>query len=186
MARNQTFSKWTPTSPFVFHHFSAKTYQILAKCVTKVTGHDIPLACASLLTVAEEISLWPLQKQVLENKKRWPARSSVGEYIENDGQRGQAPGPTKVTMAVHQRAKRHGVLKESPPWASLYSLNAKCGPKPMLEGPLNRPRAEAQTTPAPPLSIFLPRGFFKSSKRRKIHPRAKKMDKGGAGAQKCF
>ena len=134
MARNQTFSKWTPTSPFVFHHFSAKTYQILAKCVTKVTGHDIPLACASLLTVAEEMSHGGLNKteslksKTLAAKFRWecigtPAWSSAR--------------PTKVTMAVHQRAKRHGVLKESPPWTSLYSLNAKWGPKPMLEGPLN-------------------------------------------------
>ena len=152
--------------------------------MTKVTGHDIPLACASLLTVAEEISHGGLYKsKILEHQKLWPP-SSVESCIGTPAW--SSARPTKVTMAVHQRAKRHGVLKESPPWTSLYSLNAKCGPKPMLEGPLNRPRAEAQTTPAPPLSIFLPRGFFKSSKRRKIHPRAKKMDKGGAGAQKCF
>ena len=56
----------------------------------------------------------------------------------------------------------------------------------MLEGPLIKPRAEAQTTPAPPLPIFLPRGFFKSSKRRRKHSLAKKMGKGGAGAQKSF
>ena len=56
LARSQTLSKWTPTSPFVFHHISAKTYQILAKHVTKVSIHEILQAYASLLTVAEEIS----------------------------------------------------------------------------------------------------------------------------------
>ena len=92
--------------------------------------------------------------------------------------------PDLITMAVHQRAKRQGVLKESAPWASLNSLNARCGPKPMLEGPLVKPRAEAQTTPATCLPIFFPRGMFKSSKRRRKHSRAKKMGKQVAVAQK--
>ena len=152
--------------------------------MTKVTGHDIPLACASLLTVAEEIRHGGLYKsKILEHQKLWPP-SSVESCIGTPAW--SSARPTKVTMAVHQRAKRHGVLKDSPPWASLYSLNAKCGPKPMLEGPLVKPRAEAQTTPAPPLPIFLPRGFFKSSERRRKHSLAKKMGKGGAGAQKSF
>ena len=56
----------------------------------------------------------------------------------------------------------------------------RCWNMPLI-GRAPRPRRP----PRPPCLFFLPRGFLKSPKRRKIHPRAKKMDKGGAGAQKC-
>jgi len=95
LARNQTLSKWTPTSPFVFHHISAKTYQILAKHVTKVSIHDILQAYASLLTVAEEINHGGLYKnRILEIKKRNPP-SSVELYRHRNAALSQALGPQK-------------------------------------------------------------------------------------------
>jgi len=42
--------------------------------VTKVTGHDIPLACASLLTVAEEKSHGGLNKTESLKSKTQPAK----------------------------------------------------------------------------------------------------------------
>ena len=68
------FQNGPPPSPFVFHHFSAKTYQILAKHVTKVSIHDILQAYASLLTVAEEISHGGLYKTESLKSKTQPAK----------------------------------------------------------------------------------------------------------------
>jgi hypothetical protein len=65
--------------------------------VTKVTGHDIPLACASLLTVAEEISHGGLYKsKILEHQKLWPP-SSVESCIGTPAWSSARP---KVTVAT--------------------------------------------------------------------------------------